>query len=128
MARFKRMATTCRNRVWIEYRLTSKFYELNFVLTADNLFSGLTTTLLRTLGIPSRSVTNFQSAHDTDKTMTIDDFVDENNEDLKISGDSVWNFHVWNEVWLKGTSHWPAEYAGWAAVDATPQEESKERF
>ena len=92
------------------------------------VFSGLMTTLLRTLGIPSRSVTNFQSAHDHDKTMTIDDFVDENNKTLKKSGDSVWNFHVWNEVWLKGTSHWPVEYAGWAAVDATPQEESNEGF
>ena len=41
-----------------------------------------------------------------------------------LSSDSVWNFHVWNEVWLKGTGHWPEKYAGWAAVDATPQEES----
>ena len=38
--------------------------------------------------------------------------------------DSVWNFHVWNEVWLNGSGHWPADYAGWAACDATPQEES----
>ena len=27
---------------------------------------------------------------------------------------------------VKGTGHWPAAYAGWAAVDATPQEESME--
>ena len=39
-------------------------------------------------------------------------------------GDSVWNFHVWNEVFLRGTGHWPEKYAGWAAVDATPQESS----
>ncbi|CAG5098814.1 Oidioi.mRNA.OKI2018_I69.XSR.g15999.t3.cds [Oikopleura dioica] len=90
------------------------------------VFSGVMTTLLRTIGIPARSVTNFASAHDTDNTMTIDDFVDEKNNEVKgLSSDSVWNFHVWNEVWLRGTGHWPAVYAGWAAVDATPQEESR---
>jgi hypothetical protein len=25
---------------------------------------------------------------------------------------------------MKGTSHWPVKYAGWAAIDATPQEKS----
>ena len=89
------------------------------------VFSGLTTTLLRAVGIPARSVTNFASAHDTDNTMTIDDFVHEDNEKIEgLSGDSVWNFHVWNEAWLNGTGHWPKKYAGWAAIDATPQEES----
>lgn len=89
------------------------------------VFSGVTTSLLRALGIPARSVTNFASAHDTDNTMTIDEYVHENNEELKdLKTDSVWNFHVWNEVWLKGTGHWEAKYAGWAAIDATPQESS----
>ena len=47
------------------------------------VFSGLVTTLCRAIGIPCRSVTNFASAHDTDNTMTIDAYVDENNEDLE---------------------------------------------
>ena len=34
------------------------------------------------------------------------------------SGDKVWNFHVWNEIWVKGTGHWPAEYSG---LDQKPQ-------
>ena len=63
------------------------------------VFSGLLTTLCRALGIPCRSVTNFASAHDTDNTMTIDAYVDENNGDIEEhNDDSVWNFHVWNEV------------------------------
>ena len=37
----------------------------------------------------------------------------ETNEPLEgFSGDSVWNFHVWNEIWVKGTGHWPEEYKG----------------
>ena len=69
------------------------------------VFSGVMTTLLRALGIPARSVTNFESAHDTDGTMTIDEYVATDQTDLVHfpSDDSVWNFHVWNEVWLRGT-------------------------
>ena len=89
------------------------------------VFSGLMTTLCRVIGIPTRSVTNFASAHDTDNTMTIDDFVDENNEDVEgLSSDSCWNFHVWNEIFVEGRGHWHNDYAGWAAIDATPQESS----
>ena len=39
------------------------------------VFSGLLTTLMRSIGIPTRSVTNFASAHDTENTMTIDKFI-----------------------------------------------------
>lgn len=86
------------------------------------VFSGILTTLLRALGIPARSVTNFQSAHDTDNTMTIDVYVDKmGNEHMK--SDSCWNFHVWNECWLNRRDL-PDGYAGWQAVDATPQEDA----
>ena len=54
--------------------------------------------------------------------MTIDAYVDENNEDLEgHNDDSCWNFHVWNEIFITGKGHWPANYAGWAAIDSTPQ-------
>lgn len=36
------------------------------------VFSGIVTTLLRAIGIPARSVTNFESAHDNDCSMTVD--------------------------------------------------------
>merc|ERR1711892_67635 len=89
------------------------------------VFSGLLTTLMRAIGIPCRSVTNFASAHDTDNTMTIDAYVDENNEDIEEhNSDSCWNFHVWNEIFITGKGHWPSKYAGWAAIDSTPQESS----
>ncbi|CBY19552.1 unnamed protein product [Oikopleura dioica] len=89
------------------------------------VFSGLLTTLLRAVGIPARSVTNFASAHDGDDTMTIDVFIDENGKDLKWSSDSVWNFHVWNECWLQRPDIPKSMgFDGWQAVDSTPQEES----
>ncbi|XP_064598834.1 uncharacterized protein LOC135465525 [Liolophura sinensis] len=88
------------------------------------VFSGVLTTLCRTLGIPARSVTNFASAHDTDGTVTIDVHWSEAMEPLSdFNKDSVWNFHVWNEVWM-ARPDLPAGYGGWQAIDATPQEAS----
>ena len=47
-------------------------------------------TVMRALGIPTRSVTNFDSAHDTDASMTIDYHFDEEGEILNHMNDSVW--------------------------------------
>ena len=41
--------------------------------------------------------------------------------------DSIWNFHVWNDVWM-ARSDLPVGYGGWQAVDATPQEASGGRY
>ena len=49
------------------------------------VFSGVLTALLRAVGIPARSVTNFQSAHDSDNTMTIDTYINDKGEELKNS-------------------------------------------
>ncbi len=57
------------------------------------VFSGVFLTVLKVLGIPSRSVTNFNSAHDTNRNRTIDEYYDEDGEriDYLSSGeDSIW--------------------------------------
>lgn len=88
------------------------------------VFSAVLTTCCRTLGIPARSVTNFASAHDTDGSITIDKHVDQDGNALKfLNDDSVWNFHVWNDVWMTRPDI-KGDYGGWQACDATPQEKS----
>ena len=79
--------------------------------------------MCRALGIPCRCVTNYISAHDTNSSLSIDKFYNEDGEEAPeeaafpssnaaLRSDSVWNFHVWNEVWMTRRDL-QGPYGGW---------------
>ncbi|XP_078411511.1 protein-glutamine gamma-glutamyltransferase 2-like isoform X1 [Cetorhinus maximus] len=88
------------------------------------VFAAVACTVLRCLGIPTRVVTNFESAHDTNGNLIIESEYDEKGLELGRSGDSIWNFHVWVESWMARYDLRPGN-DGWQALDPTPQEKSE---
>ncbi|KAK9887423.1 hypothetical protein WA026_022358 [Henosepilachna vigintioctopunctata] len=92
------------------------------------VFSGVLTTICRALGLPTRTVTNYSSAHDTQGSLTVDYFINKEGDLLEdLNSDSVWTFHVWNEVWMC-RSDVDERYDGWQVIDATPQEQSEDKY
>ncbi|CAJ0948695.1 unnamed protein product [Ranitomeya imitator] len=91
------------------------------------VFAAVMCTVLRCLGIPTRVITNFNSAHNTDGNMEIDMHYDTEGKFLEISNDSIWNFHVWNESWFIRRDL-GIFYSGWQVLDSTPQEKSQEMY
>lgn len=151
------------------------------------VYAGVMTTMGRSLGLATRPVTTYRSAHDTNGDKAISDFYwyDETENGAPawdqltwgdlcnskhhakkcerggggkcgdnpnpacwraistgegvdaacgaehhcadcipcVSGsDSVWEFHVWNDVWMARPDLGGAKAGGWQALDATPQE------
>ncbi|NXU06552.1 TGM2 glutamyltransferase, partial [Buphagus erythrorhynchus] len=80
--------------------------------------------VMRCLGIPSRVVTNYNSAHDTNANLTIDRYINEKGEQERQSRDMIWNFHCWMESWMTRPDL-AAGYDGWQVLDPTPQEKSE---
>ncbi|NXN71064.1 TGM2 glutamyltransferase, partial [Himantopus himantopus] len=83
--------------------------------------------VMRCLGIPSRVVTNYNSAHDTNGNLVIDRYLSEMGEEDRRSRDMIWNFHCWVESWM-ARPDLASGYDGWQALDPTPQEKSEGVF
>ncbi|KAG8007627.1 Protein-glutamine gamma-glutamyltransferase 5, partial [Nibea albiflora] len=87
------------------------------------VFAAVMCTVMRVLGIPCRVVTNFNSAHDTNGNLVIEEYYSETGQKLNHSRDSIWNFHVWVECWMTRRDL-GSGMDGWQVLDPTPQERS----
>ncbi|KAI2649300.1 Coagulation factor XIII A chain [Labeo rohita] len=77
------------------------------------VFAGVLNTFVRCLGIPARVITNYCSAHDNTGNLKTDIVLDEDGRvDRSRTRDSVWNYHCWNEVYMKRLDL-PEKYSGW---------------
>ncbi|XP_051489391.1 protein 4.2-like isoform X2 [Apus apus] len=89
------------------------------------VFAAVMCSVLRCLGIPTRVVTGFTWAHNTNSCLTVDEYYDEDGTLITHDKNArVWTFHVWNECWMARADLLP-KYSGWQALDATCQEKSK---
>ncbi|XP_036275757.1 protein-glutamine gamma-glutamyltransferase 2 [Pipistrellus kuhlii] len=88
------------------------------------VFAAVACTVLRCLGIPTRVVTNYNSAHDSNSNLLIEYFRNESGEVEGNKSEMIWNFHCWVESWMTRPDLKPG-YDGWQALDPTPQEKSE---
>nr|XP_021505554.1 protein-glutamine gamma-glutamyltransferase Z [Meriones unguiculatus] len=92
------------------------------------VFASVMCTVMRCLGVPTRVVSNFHSAHNADQNLTIDIYYNRAAEMLPTQKpDKIWNFHVWNECWMI-RKDLPPGYGGWQVLDPTPQQTSNGLF
>ena len=97
------------------------------------VFASVTASIGRALGVGIRVMTNFDSAHGKPPyNKGLDNFYYYDNKmvlrkDPENRESGQWNFHVWNDVWMKRNDLKTVKDAdGWQAIDATPQEDSCE--
>ncbi|XP_023367751.1 protein-glutamine gamma-glutamyltransferase 2 [Otolemur garnettii] len=88
------------------------------------VFAAVACTVLRCLGIPTRVVTNYNSAHDQNSNLLIEYVRNEMGELQTDKSEMIWNFHCWVESWMTRPDLQP-DYKGWQALDPTPQEKSE---
>ncbi|XP_036605376.1 protein-glutamine gamma-glutamyltransferase 2 [Trichosurus vulpecula] len=88
------------------------------------VFAAVACTVMRCLGIPSRVITNYYSAHDSNANLVIDMYRDEKGEMLKDMSEMIWNYHCWVEGWM-ARPDLKSGCDGWQAIDPTPQEKSE---
>ncbi|XP_072925959.1 protein-glutamine gamma-glutamyltransferase 2 [Hemitrygon akajei] len=89
------------------------------------VFAAVACSVLRCLGIPSRCVTNYSSAHDCDGNLKVDHYFKfgDSLHVLPERKDMVWNYHCWVESWM-ARPDLPSGLDGWQVLDPTPQERS----
>uniref|UniRef100_A0A3P9B9B2 protein-glutamine gamma-glutamyltransferase n=1 Tax=Maylandia zebra TaxID=106582 RepID=A0A3P9B9B2_9CICH len=87
------------------------------------VFAAVMCTVMRVLGIPCRVITNFNSAHDTDGNLVIEEYYSATGQKLNLTKDSIWNFHVWVECWMTRRDL-ESGMDGWQVLDPTPQQRS----
>lgn len=88
------------------------------------VFAGTLNTFFRALGIPARVITNYCSAHDNGGNIKANIMLNpDGSVNRKKTRDSIWNYHCWNEVFMKRFDL-PDQYSGWQVADCTPQETS----
>ncbi|KAM9296509.1 protein-glutamine gamma-glutamyltransferase 2 [Gastrophryne carolinensis] len=91
------------------------------------VFAAVACTVLRCLGIPSRVITTYYSAHDTNSNLVIEQYLDYKWTKLPKTKDMIWNYHCWVESWMTRPDVGEI-YKGWQVVDPTPQEKSEGKY
>jgi len=91
------------------------------------VFSGISTSLLRTAGVPARPVSSILTA--IDNTTGPDGHIDlyyrytpatmKYSRNFAMGVDNYWNYHVWTEAWMKRPDLTGGD--GWQVIDATSQ-------
>ncbi|XP_045384557.1 protein-glutamine gamma-glutamyltransferase 2 [Lemur catta] len=88
------------------------------------VFASVACTVLRCLGVPTRVVTNYNSAHDQNSNLLIEYYRNESGEVQGNGSEMIWNYHCWVESWMTRPDL-EQGYEGWQALDPTPQEKSE---